>query len=113
MDSSSIILFTPSITWKTERGRKHISNDNGWKWRSLNLLFDRNTILFISKLRIPIVKIQDKIIWISNKTRKFSIQSTYSMMVKEVQDIGQIQFWRKIWKARLHEHHKLFLWKIA
>lgn len=34
-------------------------------------------------------------------------------MVKEGHDIDKLQFWRKIWKERLHGEHKVFLWKIA
>lgn len=76
---------------------KDLNNDNGQDQGLLNHLFDRNTVMFISNLRIPNVEIQDKIMQVPNKIGQLSIKSTYNMMLKEKNN-GQVQFQKKFGK---------------
>ncbi|KAH7514298.1 hypothetical protein FEM48_Zijuj11G0073900 [Ziziphus jujuba var. spinosa] len=52
-----------------------------------------------------------KLIWVKSKSSVFSVKSTYAL--EEEKDQAGDDWWNFLWKSKLHEHTKLFMWKLA
>lgn len=55
---------------------------------------------------------RDKLIWKGNEEGKFSVRSCYRTLFEGDQSIGRIFSWEKLWKLKIHERLKLFLWRV-
>ncbi|XP_042964528.1 uncharacterized protein LOC122298726 [Carya illinoinensis] len=91
------------------------SNDS-WNIPILVSLFQQDSINEILKIPLPLSnQSSDKLVWTPTQNGIFSVKTAYHLAsnatnpLREV--IPNIQ-WRKIWRLRIHDRHKLLLWKI-
>lgn len=50
---------------------------------------------------------EDELLWLANPDGCFSVKSCFKILEEE----DNSEVWKAIWKARLHERCKLFLWR--
>lgn len=88
-----------------------LDDTNGWNVDKVRNLFDNecaNKILAMEKLPVDC---EDKLLWRGDKSGKFSVRGAYWVM-NGGRFQGASQFWKGFWKARMHERHKVLVWRM-
>lgn len=70
----------------------------------------------ISKIQISHLACPKTLFWRPSKTRQFSSKSAYHVdrNLRFKQNSHPMPFnWKSLWNSKLHNRHKLFLWRIA
>ncbi|KAG8372571.1 hypothetical protein BUALT_Bualt12G0079900 [Buddleja alternifolia] len=86
-----------------------------WNVSALNMFFQSQIVSKILKIRIPSLMEPRRILWIPSKNGKFSVASSYLTDNGERfvgNQRGETLFWKAFWKTRVHEHFKIFLWRV-
>ncbi|KAG8367107.1 hypothetical protein BUALT_Bualt16G0038200 [Buddleja alternifolia] len=86
-----------------------------WDLLALNRVFQPLVVAEIVKIRIPTCVEPQRILWTPSKNGKFWVSSTYNLDNSErflTTRRGDPQFWKRFWKAPIHERFKMFLWRI-
>ncbi|KAG2717649.1 hypothetical protein I3760_03G186200 [Carya illinoinensis] len=86
-----------------------------WDIKKLQSLFDQPSIREI--LKIPLSQIaqgEDTEIWALNHSGKFSVKTAYHAQVDYHDSVHQNQnsLFKPLWSLKIHDRHKLLLWKI-
>lgn len=66
----------------------------------------------ILKILWPPITCEDKLIWLGNYRGNFSVKECYNFNICRKSSNLITNSLRKLWKLRIHEHLKLFLWRI-
>ncbi|KAG8363028.1 hypothetical protein BUALT_BualtUnG0012400 [Buddleja alternifolia] len=87
-----------------------------WNIDKLHSFFPHNMMSEILKIRIPASLEPRRILWTPSKSGSFSVFSAYrqdqSVRFSE-ERFGEKILWKRLWKAKLHERLKFFLWKTS
>ncbi|XP_060667225.1 uncharacterized protein LOC132799426 [Ziziphus jujuba] len=54
---------------------------------------------------------EDKVIWTATKSSSFTIKSAYNL--EEEGEESDVSWWKHLWKSKIHERTKFFLWQLA
>ncbi|KAF3436938.1 hypothetical protein FNV43_RR19691 [Rhamnella rubrinervis] len=84
-----------------------------WDEEKISYLFNASSAEAIKKILWPSVICQDKLIWIGNKTGQFSVRDCYLAGFNTSREEEGDDFWDKLWKAKIHERLKVFLWRLV
>jgi len=79
----------------------------------LHATFDDASIEAILKIPIPMFQKEDKLVWVLDRKGVFSMRSAYCANQSIHFDDTNKNIWIGIWKAKIHERLKIFLWRIA
>lgn len=83
----------------------------GWNLFLINMFIDGISSIFIGRFRTTNELLNNKVIWVLNKSGYFIVKSLYWIIVKEFGDVSNLNNCKLL--SKLHERHKVFLWKIA
>ncbi|KAF3444745.1 hypothetical protein FNV43_RR14438 [Rhamnella rubrinervis] len=83
-----------------------------WNEDLVRHLFDHQSAEAIMRIKWPRVDCQDKLIWIGNKTGVFSVKDCYLAAFCEGSEDTSDDIWDRLWKLRIHERLKIFLWRL-
>ncbi|KAG6631738.1 uncharacterized protein LOC122290971 [Carya illinoinensis] len=91
------------------------NHPKSWHMSKLQSLFDQTSIREI--LKIPLSQTlqgEDKEIWALNHSGKFSVKTAYHAQVDYHESVHQNQnsLFKPLWSLKIHDRHKLLLWKI-
>ncbi|KAG8374339.1 hypothetical protein BUALT_Bualt11G0121400 [Buddleja alternifolia] len=103
MQSSSVEFFMDreSITWDVQK---------------INRFFSPLVANEIMKIRIPTCLEPRRALWIPSTSGKFTVSSSYfedqhqRFLETKKEEPG---FWKRLWKAKIHDRFKMFLWRVA
>ncbi|KAF3455745.1 hypothetical protein FNV43_RR00387 [Rhamnella rubrinervis] len=79
----------------------------------LLILFEPDLVEAIKRLHWPRFNCSDKLMWIANRKGLFFVKECYLATFYEEHKALEDNFWDKLWKAKLHDRHKVFLWRLA
>lgn len=80
-----------------------------WNKNLLLNLFGTNISRYIIALKPHVYDQDDQLIWLGFGQKRFFVKDVYLTLVKKGALVDWSFFWRKLWKLKLHEIHKLFL----
>jgi hypothetical protein len=86
---------------------------NSWKIDLLQLLFEPESIEAICKITVPMRPTADKLIWVKDTIGRFSVKSVYQANQESSLNPNMGGLWQRLWKSKLHERSKIFLWRIG
>uniref|UniRef100_A0A2N9I8Q2 Reverse transcriptase zinc-binding domain-containing protein n=1 Tax=Fagus sylvatica TaxID=28930 RepID=A0A2N9I8Q2_FAGSY len=67
----------------------------------------------VTKIFIPTTPIADKLIWIADPKGIFSVKSAHRLQQSHIWPSHPDPIWQKLWKCKLHERLKTFVWRIG
>ncbi|KAL8152225.1 hypothetical protein V2J09_009985 [Rumex salicifolius] len=106
--------FVLSHLSEEEMGRTvsdYWSNGN-WKWDEFGELLPHDILEKISSFGLANEEVADNFFWNPNLSGQFSIKSTLEIIIMD--DLGTPNpLWGRIWKAKLLERIKHFIWLLA
>ena len=76
------------------------------------ILFESSTVDLILKIPIFPTSYKDQWAWTYTSSGDLSVKSIY-WCCRELEQQNIAPFWSCIWKANLHERHKMMIWRIA
>ena len=79
----------------------------------LSELFDANLVKAILKIILPASPKEDRLIWVVDPKGKFSIKSTFKLSQSPVVTDAVVEDWSALWKLKIHDRLKMFIWRIA
>lgn len=85
---------------------------NGWNLLLLREFFEEEEVMEIQKVVWPDFPCEDKLLWVSNNSRGFSVQECYKVAYFSVGSQSDYRIWDQLWKSKLHERLKMFLWRM-
>jgi len=90
---------------------------NKWNLNALHSIFDDVSVLEISKIHISL-DTQTRYFWTFSTFGKFSTKSAYLQLQESLPALPTLDgvsssFWKKLWKLKLNDRSRFFLWKIA
>ena len=88
------------------------SNLFGWDVHKLNWWFESSTVDLILKIPIFPTNYKDQWAWTYTSLGDLSVKSVYWCCRESAQQ-NVAPFWSCIWKANLHERHKMMIWRIT
>jgi hypothetical protein len=85
-----------------------------WKAPAVNSLFDSASAQEILKTRI-LTSPDPTYLWTPSSPGHFSVSSAYKFITSSYTNLSSEppQFWKSLWKLKLNDRLRLFLWKIA
>nr|XP_048330711.1 uncharacterized protein LOC125422661 [Ziziphus jujuba var. spinosa] len=86
------------------------TKENYTKGKLYNL-FEQETVENIKSMFWAKSLLDDKFIWGGSKTGSFTVISAYKLEDNEAE--VEDAWWKLLWKSRLHERSKVFMWKLA
>lgn len=89
---------------------------NLWNRNLIERTFDPYSAKKILQLHLPHSLEADKVFWESYSSGSFYVKSAYRLLLSARDpSLGPIPpvAWKQIWKLKMHERLKLFLWKVA
>ncbi|XP_075650115.1 uncharacterized protein LOC142620668 [Castanea sativa] len=89
------------------------SDRSRWDIPKLNYFFEEPVVDLILKIPIPIYQTEDSWSWIVTNSGSFSAKSTYWLCRAAATPSNIDAIRGQIWKTKLHERHKMHLWRIA
>jgi hypothetical protein len=117
----SIPSFKPSPRYPSNRNMQSLQIRDlidpvsvHWKAPAVNSLFDSALTQEILKTRI-ITAPDPTYLWTPSSTGRFSVSSAYEFITSSDTNpsLEPTQFWKSLWKLKLNDRLRLFLWKIA
>jgi hypothetical protein len=84
-----------------------------WDEVKLREVFNEESIQAILRLPLPSIPRPDKLLWIKNPTGMFTVIFAYGVSQGHRFNQEGLHLWSKLWKAKIHEHFKVLLWRIA
>ena len=84
-----------------------------WKQDVLGQLFTLSSIEAINKIVFPWIPRPDKLVWVKEPIGDFSIKSAYKLSQEPPTTSNEDVEWDKIWKLKVHERTKMFIWRIG
>ncbi|KAL3849582.1 hypothetical protein ACJIZ3_011464 [Penstemon smallii] len=91
-----------------------VHNSNNWNLDVLHCIFDLDTVHEILKTPIDAENETTKLLWTPSKSGVFLTKSAYLSIIKPRLLAPNFDpLWKKNWKAKIHDRHKIFLWKLA
>ena len=95
-------------------------NSNRWNEALVNSVFEESSAAMIKSIALPFPGLQDKFIWSASPS--FSVESAYSIALhltptglsstcESSSSAATKKLWRKIWKLRVPNKIKHFLWR--
>lgn len=90
-----------------------LPNSKRWNLAALNNLFEEDTINNILNIKFSQVDATNRIIWTPNSSSCHSVWSFYYLDQKEMFSTENSLLLKNFWNAKLHERHKILLWRIA
>ena len=85
---------------------------NSWIDAKLSELFDDESITAIKRIVLPSAPRPNKLIWILNPKGNFTVKSAIRANQVNVDEASN-EYWKKIWKLKIHDRYKLLVWRIA
>jgi ribonuclease HI len=85
---------------------------NSWIDAKLSELFDYESITAIKRIVLPSAPRPNKLIWILNPKGNFTVKSAIRANQVNVDEASN-EYWKKIWKLKIHDRYKLLVWRIA
>ncbi|XP_074283561.1 uncharacterized protein LOC141608108 [Silene latifolia] len=92
-----------------------VNNDGSWNMATLRQHFHDSSIQQIINMEPPNVNIDDFIYWKYTSDGRYTVSSAYKTLISDQVEINAnvpMQFWRHLWKLKLHPCCKLFIWKL-
>ncbi|KAG6629497.1 hypothetical protein CIPAW_14G089200 [Carya illinoinensis] len=96
-----------------------IQESHYWNLPKMKQFFSHESIKEILKIPLPSTRLrEDRHIWVKNHNGKFSVKTAYHLAAKSNNGIQVSNSnmdntaFEKIWKLKIHDRHKLLLWKI-
>ena len=83
-----------------------------WKIEVVAVLFDLTFAKAISRIILPTIPQQDQLIWTPDPSGLFSVKSMFRLSSTPI-DPQPNPTWQKLWKLKLHERLKIFVWRIG
>lgn len=89
------------------------ADNNRWNHVALQEMFMPISMEEICKLELPLSQVQDKLLWLGGNEGRFSVKTSYDICNRD-DNLGAISgVWKNIWRSKLYEGLKMFLWKLA
>ena len=85
--------------------------NNCWFEEKLLKLFDEGSINAIKRIVILAAPSPNKLVWILDAKRKFSVKSAFNINHAPMQIVDE-SLWSQLWKLKIHDRYKL-VWRIA
>lgn len=85
---------------------------NSWNLDLLQELCEPDMVEVVRKIDWPYSPCQDKLLWNRRKRGEFSVKSWYNLLFEDTRLEEGNFIWALLWKAKLHERLKLFLWRL-
>lgn len=90
-----------------------IQSSKSWNVPLLTELFDPVSVKAICRIPIPLAYKQDKLVWVANSKGEFSVKSDAKVIQAPVLAVPCHPVWKLLWKSKLHERLKTFVWRIG
>ena len=85
-----------------------------WHEDMVKEVFLANDVQEILSIPIPHHPKQDRLIWLPNPKGTFTVKSVHRVAFTQASDGRPVNsLWKDLWKARLPERLKMFLWRIG
>jgi hypothetical protein len=90
------------------------ASNRSWKTNVLQQLVDQHSLAAILKIPIPMHAPQDKLIWTLSPSGCFSVKSAISSCLAPSNPLTHLNsIWHQLWKLKLHERLKVFMWQLG
>ncbi|KAF3946921.1 hypothetical protein CMV_026869 [Castanea mollissima] len=89
------------------------SDHSRWDIPKLNYFFEEPVVDLIMKIPIPLYQTEDSWSWIVTNSGSFSVKSAYWLCRAAATPSNIDAIRGQIWKTKLHERHRMHLWRIA
>lgn len=66
----------------------------------------------IKRLKLPRFEVDDKLLLMESLDGQFSTKSGYFTICKEIANPRPNGMWKKLWKLKMHERLKIFIWRL-
>ena len=86
-----------------------------WKTNIIMDLFDPESAKAVLSIHLPTTFRPDKLIWLQNSNGMLSVKAAYQLITQiPPSPPSQAEVnWKKLWKLRLPERVKMFIWRIG
>ena len=85
-----------------------------WKSSLLRTLVDPESFLAIQKIVLPTVAKKDKLVWTLKAKGNYTVKSAIkASLVPRNMNTQSDHLWHALWKLKLHERTKIFLWRLG
>lgn len=84
-----------------------------WDESKLYKLFTEESAKAIKKIPVKVSQREDNWLWLKSHKGKLSVKSAYKELLDHSEPNDSDQVKSKIWKSKIHDRLKMFLWRMA
>ena len=92
--------------WKDPWSPRFNRDSNSWNLELLEEPFNVESVAAICKISLPLALVSDKLSWISDPKKVFSVNSVYKTSLCHSWVTNPESCWKSLWKSKMHERLK-------